>query len=263
MSSRFIYVYSPLLIFLILIVIVRLYLFEIYEIQSNSMATALISGDAVLIRKLQNNTIFCSQRKITNSENPDYERHQICAPEKKDIIIFRLPQCQPEAKDKIEYNNEYIAKRCFAAPGEFVLINNGKNTSKKESVFAGLIYEKNTILNLSCVDTIWIPEKGYSLHLTSKNYKYYSDIIISEGNVAFCKNDSIFINNNYAAKYTFKENYYFMLGDNLKNSLDSRKWGLLPQSNIVGKTVVILFSLDPDTPWYRKFRWNRLLKKIE
>jgi signal peptidase I len=71
-------------------------------------------------------------------------------------------------------------------------------------------------------------------------------------------NDSIFINNKYATHYTFKMNYFFMMGDNRHNSADSRFWGFVPEDHIVGKTVFVLMSIDkrPDgSSTVRKKRW--------
>ena len=75
-------------------------------------------------------------------------------------------------------------------------------------------------------------------------------------------NDSVFFNGIYTPRHYFKYNYYFMIGDNYYQSNDSRFWGFLPETHIIGKAVLVLFSLDPGEQCYKKFRWTRFLKKI-
>ncbi|WP_349872467.1 S26 family signal peptidase, partial [Bacteroides cellulosilyticus] len=72
--------------------------------------------------------------------------------------------------------------------------------------------------------------------------------------------DTILLNDSAIHAYRFKENYYFVAGDKVMNSQDSRYWGLLPEPFIVGKAVRIWKSVDKDTG---KVRWKRIFKKIE
>lgn len=101
------------------------------------------------------------------------------------------------------------------------------------------------------------------MKLTAVNATHYKGMLLFEGNTIDIRKDSVFLNGNYASEYVFKENYYFMVGDNFYNSIDSRFWGFVPEKSIVGKAVLVLFSLDPDAKWYRKFRWGRFLRRIE
>ncbi len=91
--------------------------------------------------------------------------------------------------------------------------------------------------------TLWIPQKGKTVRLTLKNLSLYRSIIESyESNTLTVKMDSIFINNKMTSNYTFKENYYFVLGDNRYDSEDSRYWGFLPESHIIGRASLLLSS---------------------
>jgi signal peptidase I len=87
--------------------------------------------------------------------------------------------------------------------------------------------------------------------------------LLYEGCKTITRTDSVFINGKYAKYYVVKNNYYFMKGDKFYNSADSRYWGFVPQTHVIGKAVLVLFSIDPDEPWYRCFRWGRFLKGIE
>ena len=94
-----------------------------------------------------------------------------------------------------------------------------------------------------------IPKKGMKIKLDDLNYSLYHELIKEHEGI-----DIKQANHQY---YTFKHNYYFMMGDNRKNSMDSRIWGVVPEENIIGKAVYILFSNYQD-----QFQWNRFFKKI-
>ena len=70
----------------------------------------------------------------------------------------------------------------------------------------------------------------------------------------------MFINGEEASSYTFKMDYYFMMGDNRHNSLDSRYWGFVPEDHIVGKPLFIWLSTDASKRFPANIRWNRFLK---
>ena len=91
---------------------------------------------------------------------------------------------------------------------------------------------------------------------TSESYKN------KEGNKVEQKDGKIFINGKEAGEYTFKMDYYFMMGDNRHNSADGRFWGFVPEDHIVGKAVFIWMSWDTDGSFLSKIRWNRLFHTI-
>ena len=108
---------------------------------------------------------------------------------------------------------------------------------------------------------IWVPAKGATVGLTLENLPLYQRIISAyEKNSLEVKDGEIYINGEKSDSYTFKQDYYFMMGDNRHHSLDSRYWGFVPEDHIVGKPAMLWFSTDKYESFPSNIRWNRLFK---
>jgi signal peptidase I, bacterial type len=106
---------------------------------------------------------------------------------------------------------------------------------------------------------LWIPKAGASVELSLENLPLYQRIIsVYENNNLEVRGDRIFINGEETSSYTFAMDYYFMLGDNRNNSLDSRYWGFVPGDHVVGSPAFVWLSLDGNKSFPKNIRWNRL-----
>ncbi|NCC11063.1 MAG: signal peptidase I [Bacteroidia bacterium] len=132
--------------------------------------------------------------------------------------------------------------------------------------YAGQLYPQNlyTKWNRNNYGPIWIPAKGSTVTLTDENLAIYERCIKAyEGNTLEVKADGFYINGKKTTTYTFKLDYYWMMGDNRHNSADSRYWGFVPEDHVVGKPIVVWLSLDKDRGWFDgKIRWSRLFKWV-
>lgn len=110
-----------------------------------------------------------------------------------------------------------------------------------------------------------VPKKGVTIQLDERNIAMYKGIITTfDGNDdAKYINGQIVLNGKPITSYTFKQNYYFMMGDNRHGSDDSRFWGFVPEDHVVGKAVLIWMSIDQNGSFLNKIRWNRLFSVIK
>ena len=110
-----------------------------------------------------------------------------------------------------------------------------------------------------------LPKAGQTVQLTPQNTPMYQKIIMRyEHNEGVTMANGVLLQNGQPLKsYTFKQDYYFMMGDNRHDSLDSRYWGFVPADHIVGKAVLIWMSVDPYGDFLHKIRWSRLFNTID
>ncbi|GAA3918091.1 signal peptidase I [Hymenobacter algoricola] len=109
-----------------------------------------------------------------------------------------------------------------------------------------------------------IPKAGQTVQLTPANTPIYQKIIMRyEQNEGVTLENGMLLQNDKAlTSYTFKQDYFFMMGDNRHDSLDSRYWGFVPKDHIVGKAVLIWMSVNPYADFFHKIRWSRLFNFI-
>ena len=181
---------------------------------------------------------------------------------------------------------ENYVKRCVGLPGQTLQIKDhiiyldGKANKEPDNVqYTYLVKLKQRLpdelmkeLGITMEDMMSLNTLGY-MPLTKqavnalKQQGYAESIELNtgtyEGNDLMVKDGKIFINGEVATKYTFKMDYYWMMGDNRHNSLDSRYWGFVPEDHIVGKPIFIWWSSDPDRHGFGGIRWSRLFRFVD
>ncbi len=114
---------------------------------------------------------------------------------------------------------------------------------------------------------IYIPKAGVTVKLDAESLPFYEQIIKNyENNDLVVNGNDIFINGKIATSYTFKQDYFWLVGDNRHNSLDARYWGYVPFDHVLGKPVMVWFSWDANAPSFvaklKSIRWDRLFTTV-
>lgn len=173
---------------------------------------------------------------------------------------FRLTMTGAATAELSELNNVKDVRPAFSEPGayaEYIFPNSDAELQSNKN--------KKFFWNVDNFGPITIPKKGETVELNEGNLPIYERLIgFYEGNDLKIEEDRIYINGIESTSYTFKMDYYFMMGDNRHNSADSRFWGFVPEDHIVGKAVFIWLSIDQNaTKFFERIRWNRLFNLID
>lgn len=277
------------LFFMILLyVLLRIFVYSTFTIPTESMYPVIRPGDRVLVDKVTTGARLYDIRGIVSGKNPDIYRVPGCTGFKRgDLIVFNFPHV--ESWDKIAFNwNQYYLKRCIACPGDTVSIAGFQyyvNSERLNYYPSADLFERvfpadsiaraqnlrGYMVNVSDTTDRWtirdygpllVPGKGLTLSIDCTNVNHYKSIIEWEtGDKVNLYGDSVItLGTDTLNEYSFKENYYFAAGDCSLQSLDSRYWGLVPESFIVGRAWLILYSKDKVTG---NMIWNRFMKKIQ
>lgn len=244
---------------------IRIFIFQIYKVPSASMNNTLKEGDYILVNKLAYGTripITPLALPIGNTyidwiQIPYFRIPGFTNVAHNDIIVFNFPL---DDDSPIDHRQEYV-KRCIGLPGDTIQINNGivsidnkKNIESENilfifdakknrlsidsSVYSPTVFPNSSSIkwNADNLGPLYIPKKGENILLTKKNILLYKRVIEKhENNSMKITNDSVFINNQFRITYSFKMNYYFTMGDNRYNSIDSRFWGFVPENHLIGR----------------------------
>jgi signal peptidase I len=189
--------------------------------------------------------------------------------------IFIVGAMNDELKQKMELS---YSKRFFQANLTKELADKLKNDSRvatinrylkkgaEDGIFPDFPDGKPSVTNNWNSDNfgpIYIPEAGKTVNLNLQTLPFYKIIIAEyEKNDLKVEGNDIYINNQKATSYTFKQNYYWMMGDNRNNSLDARYYGYTPEDHVVGKPVFIWMSWDTNGSGLNKIRWDRIFTTV-
>ncbi|MDR0605282.1 MAG: signal peptidase I [Bacteroidales bacterium] len=262
-------------------VTLRVFFFASFVIPSDSMSPTLIQGDYVFVNKMIpgprvfKSWDFLNGRDLSMTRLKGYRKIK-----RNDVIVFNYPYSNRN-KVKLDFNVFYI-KRCVAIPGDTFYIDKGiyrvKNipdilgnydnqkllrmSQRKfhSNIFNCFPYSNHYKWNIRNFGPLYIPGERDTVSIDTVNICLYQKLIEYETQQSVSiKDGHVFIDNKLVYEYVFSQNYYFVAGDNVLNSRDSRYWGLLPEDHIVGKAFVIWLSKNPNN---NKWEWDRFFKRI-
>ena len=201
---------------------------------------------------------------------PSEDYYSLCRFYGKKKVISTLGPVIARPADKVDH---YV-KRCVAIPGDTLEIREGlvwvdgvqqpsypgmqisRNLEKVQNDYREIFpFSPDYTWTRDEFGPLWIPEKGVTVELTRENLPLYERIIRVYEHSSVEEALA-------AGSYTFKQDYYFMMGDNRHNSLDSRYWGFVPEDHIVGRPVVVWLSTDEGKRFPKNIRWGRFLKFV-
>ncbi len=255
-----------------------------FHIPTDSMQPALQSGDNILVNKsIMGARIFNIWEVAEDKEVEIHRLPGLGEVKRNDVLVFHYPY--PHSNDSLSMHLlKYYVKRCIALPGDTMGIRKGYYYIKGIDETIGNIQAQKRIKRLQkedergiVMDTypwdkymnwtiqdfgpLHVPARGQTVVMDSTTVKLYRNLIEWEQKEKLTfQGKDVFLGDSLIQKYCFKENYYFMGGDYMENSKDSRYWGLLPEPYIVGVATRIWKSVDRSTG---KIRWDRVMKKIE
>jgi len=270
------------IIALLAAVIVKSFLLDAYRIPTGSMENTLLAGDFIIVNKAAYSLSTPGTIPFLNIDIPRLNLFNTSSPDYNDVIVFQFPGYSEELTPSTDIS--YI-KRIVGLPGDTVRIVNKKlfvNNKERELPAKGKI-SKNTYgqdiieKRIFPSDRQWnrdnygplvIPQKGMTIKLTPKNISEWKTIIDREYGRRVVSDEGTVINieGTPVRSYTFKKNYYFVMGDNRDDSMDSRYWGFVPEDAINGKAFMVYWSVDPyryDGGLLKSIRLNRMFHKIK
>ena len=255
-----------------------------FRIPTDSMQPTLQPGDNILVNKgIMGARIFDIWDAAEEKEVEIHRLPGLGKVKRNDVLVFHYPY--PHRNDSLSMHLlKYYVKRCIALPGDTMGIRKGHYYIKGINEQIGNIEAQKRIEKLQKENTrgivmdaypwdkyidwtiqdfgpLHVPARGQTVVMDSTAVKLYRNLIEWEQKEKLTfQGKEIFLGDSLIHEYRFQENYYFMGGDYMENSKDSRYWGLLPEPYIVGVATRIWKSVDKSTG---KIRWDRVMKKID
>jgi signal peptidase I len=217
----------------------RTFVIDAYHIPSASMSDAILPGDFILVDKFVAG--LRPPSAMVSIPFPSFSMSSERNIRRGSIIVFTAPAA-------VERNGRHtLVKRCVGLPGDTIGIADG-TLHVNASALNG--YDKH--FSDPYPDTV-VPYAGMTVPLDVPSACRWSEFIRSEGHEVNITGDAVMVDGRRATTYTVNNDYYFVIGDNVGNSEDSRSWGFLPGGNIVGRAMMIYWSRGSGG-----IRWSRI-----
>ncbi|MBE6288328.1 MAG: signal peptidase I [Mediterranea massiliensis] len=264
----------------------QVFLLTSFRIPSDSMEPTLQAGDAILVEKWSYGARLFDVFEAAKGKQVEIKRTAgLGKVERGDVVVFNDP-CPNEWRKLEMHLMKYYVKRCVALPGDTFYIEKGRYRVKGCSEPIGNVQAQERfewlVTRSGEIDPammrvypggkehpwtpieygpIYLPQAGDTIKIDRIMAIRYGDAIEWEtGDTLHIEGDCVTLGGRELKGYRFKKSYYFMTGDRVENSRDSRYWGLLPEEFIVGKVWRIWKSVDPFT---KKMVWERVGKVVK
>ncbi|HEX9614865.1 MAG TPA: signal peptidase I [Bacteroidota bacterium] len=250
---------KTVLVTLVVALIIKSFVVEAFRIPSGSMENTLLVGDFLLVNKLAYGIRMPRHVPMTNLAIPALIIPVFTGVERGDIVVFEFPG--ERGADGVQSN--YI-KRCIGLPGDTAMIRqarvfiNGRELLFSRTVKFDLRRNAASSRSVTVIPggrgfteddygPVVIPKRGDVISLDDNTFEQWRDFISREGHTTEMNlSGTILIDGRSSTTYAVERDYYFMLGDNRNNSMDSRFWGFVPEENLVGEALMVYWSWDPD-----------------
>jgi signal peptidase I len=256
----------------------KLFVIEAYRIPTASMENTLFAGDYLLVNKFVYGARTPRYLPLTYRPIPFLTLPAIAKPKRGDVLVFESPVWRESpGAEMVNY-----VKRCIGIPGDTVQIVNREvfvnslpfpepfqKASQKITPYPPgyvdpRIYPPGAPFNGDNYGPLVVPRSGQVIGLSTGNVDTWRELIEREGYGVAIREENVLIDGIPVRSYEVKYDYYFVMGDNRRNSLDSRYWGLVPGHLLIGKAFMIYWSWaeSSDTGSISgqpsAIRWNRI-----
>jgi signal peptidase I len=248
-----------------LALILKMFVVEAFRIPSGSMENTLLVGDFLLVNKLAYGLKTPRYLPLTTKAIPSVTFPAFRTVRRGDVLVFEYPGKRGEVSGD---GPLYFIKRCIGLPGDTVAISGGTAAVNGREVLMPMYaksVERWTMLGNQMYGPVVVPRKGEAIQLAPENAESWREFLERERHSLEVASDGrILIDGIEKNTYLVEKDYYFVLGDNRGNSLDSRVWGFVPEDAIIGEALLVYWSWNPEVPEAGRhanagnIRWDRI-----